>query len=140
MMWTESDDFTADEIEALLGQDPLTTAGEILTNALAAGRSLTLDEIVDFAGEGKVRTKGGPLVGKGYLLKFFNGDAEIFYKEDDTPEEIRFTIAHELGHWVLGLGRRDFSGGWVDPEQAQRSNRIEKWCDDFAEKMLERLG
>jgi hypothetical protein len=77
---------------------------------------------------------------EGILVRNPNDDAEwgIFYNGKAPAERQRFTIAHELGHFVLHRGQRpNFS---CDKESvysgADRMRSIEREADDFASKLL----
>ena len=77
---------------------------------------------------------------EGMLVRNPNDDAEwgIFYNGKAPTERQRFTIAHELGHFVLHRGQRpSFS---CDKESvysgADRMRSIEREADDFASNLL----
>jgi len=71
------------------------------------------------------------LKGAGYLVNLGVHGAEILVRAEDPPVRQRYTIAHELGHWLLttsdDLRRR--SGQATGAE-------LEKWCDRFAASLL----
>jgi Zn-dependent peptidase ImmA (M78 family) len=71
----------------------------------------------------------------GYLLPLGKLGAEIIVRKADPPERKRFTTAHELGHWVLGLTWQKKFGEFRQPP-ALRHEAIEKWCDSFATSLL----
>lgn len=63
-----------------------------------------------------------------------SGGGVIFYNPDDTPRRQRFTIAHELGHHVLGHGSR-----LRDPRQPSSLysyNPVEAAANRFAAELL----
>ena len=77
---------------------------------------------------------------EGMLVRNPHDDAEwgIFYNGKAPAERQRFTIAHELGHFVLHRGQRpNFS---CDKESvysgADRMRSIEREADDFASNLL----
>jgi Zn-dependent peptidase ImmA (M78 family) len=74
------------------------------------------------------------LDGSGYLLPLGKFGAEIVVNKSDPPERRRFTIAHELGHWVLGLIWQKKSGEFQQPPVGHVL--LEKWCDSFAANLL----
>src|ERR1700687_6118867 len=75
------------------------------------------------------------LDGAGYLLQLGQLGAEILVNKNDTVERQLFTIAHELGHWVLGLICQNKTGEFKQPT-GHRRETIEKWCDTFATNLL----
>jgi len=75
------------------------------------------------------------LDGSGYLLPLGKLGAEIVVNKSESPERQRFTIAHELGHWVLGLIWEKKFGTFQQPGGVPPA-QIEKWCDSFATNLL----
>lgn len=73
--------------------------------------------------------------GPGYLLPLGKLGAEIIVRQEDPIERRRFTIAHEVGHWVLGITCEQKTGEFRQPT-GLRSDLIEKWCDAFAASFL----
>jgi hypothetical protein len=73
--------------------------------------------------------------GPGYLLPLGKLGAEIIVRQADSIERRRFTIAHELGHWILGITREQKNGEFKQPGGV-RSLIVEKWCDAFAASFL----
>ncbi len=82
------------------------------------------------------------LDGAGYLLDLGRAGGEIIIRAQDALPRRRYTLAHELGHWILGrdcspsagaaTGEPDVSG---DHRLGQRA-LIERWCDGFAAALL----
>lgn len=65
-------------------------------------------------------------------LTFYAGDRPvILYNEAETPQRIRFTIGHELGHIVLGH---------VQPGEHTRQNREPRPGDSPAEQAANRFA
>lgn len=75
------------------------------------------------------------LDGAGYLLPLGKLGAEIIVNKNDTEVRRRFTIAHELGHWVLGLICEKKLGEFSQPPGVKRAV-LERWCDAFAANLL----
>jgi hypothetical protein len=73
--------------------------------------------------------------GPGYLLPLGKIGAEIIVRGADPIERKRFTIAHEVGHWVLGITCERKMGEFRQPPGVRR-DVIEKWCDTFAASFL----
>jgi Zn-dependent peptidase ImmA (M78 family) len=73
------------------------------------------------------------LDGPGYLVEREEDVGVIFVNQNDVLSHgARFTIAHELGHWVSSrLARRD-----VRRTQPSTERDLETWCDDFAAELL----
>ena len=75
------------------------------------------------------------LDGAGYLLPLGRLGAEIIVNKNDRDERKRFTIAHELGHWVLGLACEKKLGEFKQPPGIPKV-ALERWCDTFAASLL----
>ena len=75
------------------------------------------------------------LDGSGYLLPLGRLGAEIIVNKNDPEERKRFTIAHELGHWVLGVICEKKLGEFKQPPTVPKV-ALEKWCDRFATNLL----
>jgi Zn-dependent peptidase ImmA (M78 family) len=75
------------------------------------------------------------LDGAGYLLPLGRLGAEIIVNKNDADERKKFTVAHELGHWVLGLALQKKRGEFRQPHGVTRA-ALEKWCDTFAASIL----
>jgi hypothetical protein len=73
--------------------------------------------------------------GPGYLLPLGKIGGEIIVRGRDPIERKRFTIAHEVGHWVLGMTCERKAGEFRQPAGIRR-DVIEKWCDAFAASFL----
>lgn len=70
---------------------------------------------------------------EGYVVCLGVHGGEIILKASDTAQRKRYTLAHELGHWVLSNG--------VDALMPPACHAIphgyqEKWCDQFAAELL----
>ena len=68
----------------------------------------------------------------GYLIDLGIHGGEIIAREKDPLARQRFTIAHELGHWVLQrkVGLSEL------PDGAESSGAVEDWCEQFASNLL----
>lgn len=73
--------------------------------------------------------------GPGYLLPLGKLGAEIIVRQADPVERRRFTIAHEVGHWILGITCEQKTGEFRQPTGLRRE-LVEKWCDAFAASFL----
>ena len=78
---------------------------------------------------------------EGYLIFLGSQGAELMVRKDDHPNRKRFTLAHELGHWVLSNVRDgEVALGHTFPEaRSTHSSRYtpeETWCNEFAAKLL----
>jgi Zn-dependent peptidase ImmA (M78 family) len=74
------------------------------------------------------------LDGDGYLVDLGAHGAEIIVAANGNPRRTRYTIAHELGHWMLRLEQVNNPLSCGTPQG--RSSLIEKWCDLFAASLL----
>lgn len=68
----------------------------------------------------------------GYSTVFL-GMARIFVSQECSPERQRFTIAHELGHILLGhVGEQQL----VNREPSSKDNPVEQEANVFASRLL----
>ena len=76
------------------------------------------------------------IVAKSDGLSFFAGDVPVaLYNEACVPERIRFTVAHELGHIVLGhVSRKTVTT--VNREPNPRDDPKETAANQFAARLL----
>jgi len=71
---------------------------------------------------------------EGYIIDLGIQGAEILVKATDSPARQRFTVAHELGHWILANGGR--ASGQPPRVSVQSFASKERWCDRFAVHLL----
>lgn len=80
------------------------------------------------------------LDGPGYLLDLGHAGGEILLRRQDPPTRRRFTLAHEIGHWILGVQVSQSSGDEVGVRASHHhgalNQRLERWCDRFATELL----
>jgi hypothetical protein len=113
--------------------DPVLTAEKLLAKARIDAPPVNLNQITSIWPNLFVVEE--ELDGTGYLLPVGELGAEILIKKDDSEERKRFTLAHELGHWVLGLSLKKKAGHFMQPKNVHHVE-IEKWCDTFATNIL----
>jgi hypothetical protein len=113
--------------------DPVLTAEKLLARARIDAPPVNLSHITSIWPNLFVVEE--ELDGTGYLLPIGELGAEILIKKDDSEERKRFTIAHELGHWVLGLTLKRKIGHFAQPKNV-RHFELERWCDTFASNIL----
>ena len=78
---------------------------------------------------------------EGYLIFLAAQGAELLVRRGDPPNRKRFTLAHELGHWVLSNvkdGKLCFDNISNEARSIHHSRQTpeETWCNDFAGKLL----
>lgn len=113
--------------------DPVLTAEKLLAKARIDAPPVNLNQITSIWPNLFVVEE--ELDGTGYLLPIGELGAEILIKKDDSEERKRFTLAHELGHWILGLSLKRKVGHFMQPKNVHHVE-IEKWCDTFATNIL----
>jgi Zn-dependent peptidase ImmA (M78 family) len=113
--------------------DPEKLSARVLRMAGVAKAPVNLQRIVSAWAD--LRVIEEELDGSGYLLPLGRLGAEIIVNRADTLERRRFTIAHELGHWVLGVIWKKKSGEFRQPPGVPRTE-LERWCDLFAASLL----
>ena len=81
----------------------------------------------------RIRSYDESLRKDGYLLKDTDGNGIIFYRGPKHQEGFRwrFTLAHEIGHWVLN--ELTNSGKTSVPATL---DKVEAWCNRFASEIL----
>jgi Zn-dependent peptidase ImmA (M78 family) len=76
----------------------------------------------------------------GMLVKRVNEDAQIYVNVADSPNRQRFTIAHEIGHYILREhGRPGDSWSYIDhrgPSAAHGTDAHEVYANQFAAELL----
>ncbi len=81
-----------------------------------------------------IRVHQERLVKDGYLIDFGDGEGEILVNSAASRRRARFTVAHELGHWILHIKSRKKGDALCYPGEAE--TEIERWCDAFAASLL----
>jgi len=84
-----------------------------------------LSEIAKWEG---VKIVYDDLVGTAYLIRFWDGTAEILLKRGMELEEECFWIGHELGHWV-GVDPR--LGSTVEDYDVVQECKCDKYARDL---------
>lgn len=74
----------------------------------------------------------------GFILKKNVGAIRIYVNSNDSQEEQRFTLAHEIGHYWL---HRDDDGefGYVeyrDELSTRGTDPVERWANSFAAELI----
>lgn len=58
--------------------------------------------------------------------------AQIMLKRDAHPLRKKFTLAHEIGHFIV----REQAAAYVVNRRSYRNSEIERWCNKFAASLL----
>jgi len=112
---------------------PDQTADQALTNASITGVPVDLGKLV--ACWDNLVVVHESIDGPGYLLPLGSLGGEIIVNTNDPLERQRFTIAHEMGHWILGRIWEKKTGEFQQPPGI-RHETLERWCDQFAACLL----
>ena len=116
-------------LSAFISEDELPTAAAVASAVLSAAgvvrAPVELGEVLRLWPGLRVGTEA--LDGAGYLIALGGNAGEILLRRDDSARRQRFTLAHEIGHWLLGPGA--VPDGHDDEE-------VETWCDRFAVELL----
>jgi Zn-dependent peptidase ImmA (M78 family) len=110
--------------------DPEKTALELLMRTGQSGPPVDLDRVVALWPGLKISMEN--LEREGYLVDLGAQGAEILIRAADPLPRRRYTIAHELGHWVLQYAEPVS----YDHSAAVPHAVIERWCDHFAAALL----
>jgi hypothetical protein len=109
----------------LLGlPEPKDIAHQLLLKAGLAKPPVELERVSALWPDLKIDVED--LDSEGYILDMGKLGAEIVVRSEDVPSRRRYSIAHELGHWILklqGISRTSDS-------------TVERWCDKFAACLL----
>lgn len=73
----------------------------------------------------------------GFIVREHGGPVEVFVNASDGRVHQRFTLAHELGHYVKHRNEQNI--GYVDERSelaAAGTNQAEVWCNQFAAELL----
>lgn len=68
------------------------------------------------------------LDGDGYLIELGARAGQILLRRNAPLVRRRFTLAHELGHWVMNLSE--------STKLQMSASALERWCDEFARELL----
>jgi hypothetical protein len=110
--------------------DPETVAADLLARSQQVHPPVDLARVAALWPSLRVSTDD--LDGEGYLLDLGSQGAEILVRAADSIARQRYTIAHELGHWILRNQKSPTAG---HSSQASRTS-LERWCDRFAAALL----
>lgn len=102
--------------------NPEEAAASLLDNRMPETKPVDVEGLVfQVAG---LRVAREQLDAPGYLVRGGPQGGEIVIRRQDPLTRQRFTIAHELGHWLL------------IHKQATAIVNVEQWCDNFAAALL----
>jgi len=113
--------------------DPDQTAERVLTRASVTEMPVDVNKLA--ACWDNLNIVREAIDGPGYLLPLGRLGGEIIVNTNDPLERQRFTIAHELGHWILGRIWENKTGEFRQPPGI-RHESLERWCDHFAASLL----
>jgi hypothetical protein len=109
---------------------PELIAGDVLRRAGQAKPPVDLVQVSRLWTNLNVSTE--PLGREGYLVDLGAKGAELIVNSQDSATRRRFTIAHELGHWML----KQLTGSVGRGRKAAPDLMSERWCNDFASALL----
>jgi len=80
----------------------------------------------------ELRVEFEDLDGDAYFLDLGNIGSQIYLKKDSKKERQRYSLAHEIGHWVL----KGYGFGASTSYHSTRNDNEERWCNSFASELL----
>ena len=110
---------------------PIEAADAVRRSVTAGDGPVNPGNLVDLWPD--LRVSKRRLDNSGYLLDYGSG-ADILVRSGDPHARQRFTLAHEIGHWLLNeaVPRVHEPGSARRPFEAN----VERWCDEFAAHLL----
>ena len=94
---------------------------------------IDLEAIAQFAGATVTRQK---MIGAEARIVGLNDQAIITVNQDSLPTRQRFSIGHELGHWMYDRGQIDMSCGTDNQERFYTGTDKESLANEFATELL----
>jgi Zn-dependent peptidase ImmA (M78 family) len=94
---------------------------------------IDLEAIAQYVGATVTRDK---MIGAEARIVGLNDQAIITVNEDSLPMRQRFSIGHELGHWMYDRGRIDMSCGADKQERFYTGTDKESLANEFATELL----
>jgi Zn-dependent peptidase ImmA (M78 family) len=94
---------------------------------------IDLEAIAQYAGATVTRQK---MIGAEARIVGLNDQAIITINEDSLPTRQRFSIGHELGHWMYDRGQIDMSCGTDKQERFYTGTDKESLANEFASELL----
>jgi len=116
---------------------PATVAREILKRSSITSAPVSLPKILELWPE--LRVSLDDLDSAGYFIDLGDIGGEILINRRDPEVRRRFTTAHEIGHWLLGVERSGPLPVISETSESFRWNYkddTERWCDRLAAELL----
>ncbi len=129
---------TGPKYNTIVQRDPSEIAAQALSRTDQMSPPTDLDKIIaDWKNVGKtVEITFAPLEGTGYLLDEAGAFGCILVEQaSKESRRANFTVAHELGHWILHRFEDQSSKGGPRVKEAS-VRQVETWCDRFATELL----
>ncbi|MFQ5788803.1 MAG: ImmA/IrrE family metallo-endopeptidase, partial [Thermodesulfobacteriota bacterium] len=70
---------------------------------------------------------------EGYMIDLGIQGGEIIIRSQNIQTRKNYTLAHELGHWIL---KKEYAAREGYGENKNKNSSIERWCDQFAAELL----
>ena len=103
--------------------DPSALAVDVLRQSTHGGPPARLDRVVRLWPG--LQVSEDAINNSGYLVDLGIRGGQIIIRSSDRVERRRYTLAHEIGHWILNLQAMSATGA-----------SVERWCDTFAANLL----
>jgi hypothetical protein len=110
--------------------DPEIVSSELLKRTDQSVPPVDLDSVLRLWGDLRISIQ--PLAREGYFLDLGVMGGELLVNSRDPRTRRRYTIAHELGHWML----KQLTGSSQHRRNLAPDQQSERWCHEFASALL----
>jgi Zn-dependent peptidase ImmA (M78 family) len=110
--------------------NPETVALDIIDQANQFSPPINLEKVLELWPQ--LEISYDELEEAGYFVDLGNVGGQILIRKKDRKTRQRYTIAHELGHWLL----KELNPCSINIGIGKRNEQVEKWCNQFAAALL----
>lgn len=118
----------------VLKREPRAIAHQLLQRTHQSQPPTDLEAVCSVLGD--IKIVADDLEGDGYLLEYPDGSGEVIWNRRDlVTNKWRYTVAHEVGHWLTNrfADKSTPSSNFVEFSSEEQ---LERWCEKFAIALL----